>query len=564
MKEYYNELKEAFDFRNENASAIKEIEDKISDNLNRGFEINNEVFSMDKNSIEYGILMKEKEMLEKESDDLKVKKEEIENDFYKKIASVKNKLENDIKLKTEELEKNEKENITEAQTRLETAKKHLEELQSVSLKSNAIDEEIEITQRGIENIQKGIDDINKNSIAMLKEISTLKKLDEQLTYNRYDELEKEVLVELEDNSKVEESHEPEKEVKSESNKKESEQKNEQEDREQDKKDKEINNSSSEEKVVNDENIFTVTNKIDEAKRKLEEDSKNYSNIHLEPNQIIQDNPINEATRKNDKNVFEANNIINDVKKDMGLETENNIKPNFKITKEESNVETDKKQEKDKDDKSSNKITYIGIYEGDGNIYYENEKGDKDSISIAEVLENKKSQFRRLDIKNICKEIAGGRFGAFLLGRKVNPEIVSVLQHDTEQLKDYITSIYQKKELPFELIHDLDGIGILGKIKMNKFAKSEEKLGAKVIGKLFDRNRAIDGVKDSKMLNAAKDGIGKGVEAVKSKGKDFVQKIPNMDNHIEEKANEAVKQSQEQTAKDVQEIMSQNDKEEEVK
>ena len=79
MEEYYSQLKEAFDLRNDNAPAVKEIEDKLDSNLNRGFEINNQVFSMDKESIEYGILMKEKEMLEKESDDLKGKKDELEN-----------------------------------------------------------------------------------------------------------------------------------------------------------------------------------------------------------------------------------------------------------------------------------------------------------------------------------------------------------------------------------------------------------------------------------------------------------------------------------------------------
>ena len=209
MEEYYNELKEAFDFRNENAPAIKEIEDKLSNNLNRGFEINNEVFSMDKESVEYGILMKEKEILEKESDDLKVKKEELETDFYKKMASIKNKLESDIKAKTESLEKNEKENISEAQTRLETAKKHLAELQDVSLKSKAVEEEIEITQKSIENIQKRIDEINKNSIAMLKEISALKKLNEQITYNKYDELEELVSKNAKSKTKPEPQPEPE-------------------------------------------------------------------------------------------------------------------------------------------------------------------------------------------------------------------------------------------------------------------------------------------------------------------------------------------------------------------
>ena len=143
-----------------------------------------------------------------------------------------------------------------------------------------------------------------------------------------------------------------------------------------------------------------------------------------------------------------------------------------------------------------------------------------------------------------------------------------MQHDPEQLRDYITSIYQKKELPFELTHNLDGIGILDKIKLNKFAKSEEKLGAKVIGRLFDKNKALDRVKDNKMLNAAKEGFDKGVTAAKEKSvrlkdktKDFVPKISNKDNHIEENANEAMKRAQEQTAKDVEKIMDQNDKEE---
>lgn len=320
-------------------------------------------------------------------------------------------------------------------------------------------------------------------------------------------------------------------------------------------DKKTSDKQKDEKTnneVEDKNVFETNEIINNVKSDMEKENKNYSNIHLDSNEKIQENPINGAMRKNDKNVFETNGIINDVRRGMGLKPEI-VTPIGK---------------KGEGKEESNKITYIEIQEADGNIFYKDENGKEDKISIAEVLESKKSQFRRLDIKNICKEIAGGRFGAFLLGRKVNPEIVSVLQHDTEQLKDYITSIYQKKELPFELTHNLDGIGILDKIKMNKFARNEEKLGARVIGKLFDRNKAIDNVKNSKMLNAAKEGLDKGVTVakeksvkLKDKAKDFVPKISNKDNHIEEKANEAIKQSQEQTAKDVQEIMNQNDKEE---
>ena len=90
MEEYYNELKEVFDLRNSDKFAVEEIENKMNENLNRGFEINNQVFAMDKESIEYGVLMKEKEGLEKENEELKTKKEEIENKFFKRMASIKN------------------------------------------------------------------------------------------------------------------------------------------------------------------------------------------------------------------------------------------------------------------------------------------------------------------------------------------------------------------------------------------------------------------------------------------------------------------------------------------
>ena len=109
MEEYYNELKEVFDLRNSDKFAVEEIENKMNENLNRGFEINNQVFAMDKESIEYGVLMKEKEGLEKENEELKTKKEEIENKFFKRMASIKNRLESNIKEKEKELEKNENE-----------------------------------------------------------------------------------------------------------------------------------------------------------------------------------------------------------------------------------------------------------------------------------------------------------------------------------------------------------------------------------------------------------------------------------------------------------------------
>ena len=168
---------------------------------------------------------------------------------------------------------------------------------------------------------------------------------------------------------------------------------------------------------------------------------------------------------------------------------------------------------------------------------------------------------------MCREIAGGKIKGALLKRKINPEIVAVLENDTKQLKEYISSISEKKDLPFELVHNLENTSIFSKLKLNKFVRAEEKAGAWVCGKLFDKNRAIVAKEKTKAIagsvkETAKDKVAQvkdfsqeKFKTVKSKGRDFVQKIPNKNSQIEAKAVKNLKERQKELAANVQKIMS---------
>lgn len=215
-----------------------------------------------------------------------------------------------------------------------------------------------------------------------------------------------------------------------------------------------------------------------------------------------------------------------------------------------------------------RVTYIEISEKDGTIIWLNNKQEERHNSIGSAFEEKKAKFKRLDIYKKCREVAGGPISGLLLKRKINPEIVMALDGYDDQLKEYIDSVDKETELPFELVHDLRETGILTKIKRNKFAKIEKKLGAKIFGKLFDKNETLKAHEDKpKELNTQE----KVEKEFKEDSKDYAKvhlkagkevdrnnirealKQYNEDNHIEKNAAEAfvLKQEEQKRAREVQ-------------
>lgn len=195
-------------------------------------------------------------------------------------------------------------------------------------------------------------------------------------------------------------------------------------------------------------------------------------------------------------------------KDIHLQDENILKQVPKVSGLKSKV--------------FDRIEYIEINEKDEKVYYKDSTGEEQEISTNIA---KKELFKDLKIADICEEIAGAVFPGLLLKRKVNPNIVSVLKDNPEQLREYIKNLREKKNLPFELVHNLEGINLWKKFRLNKFVKIEEKLGAKVLGKLFDKNRTLkegetlekkstkNVIDKQKEVNEVNDKIQKGKEEV---------------------------------------------------
>lgn len=193
------------------------------------------------------------------------------------------------------------------------------------------------------------------------------------------------------------------------------------------------------------------------------------------------------------------------------------------------------------------VTSITISEKTGKISWINAQKDEDSIGIEETFETQKEKFKRLQIPKKCKEIAGGPFRAFLLRKKINPEIVVALESNPTQLEEYISAIYNKKQLPFELTHDLRGADIFTEHKRNRYTKAEKKSGAKVLIEKFNKNEALGEGKDASETKQK-------TETVRDRVKE-----DNEDNHIEkgamEQAEKKLRDTQEQIANDVQKIMN---------
>lgn len=316
--------------------------------------------------------------------------------------------------------------------------------------------------------------------------------------------------------------------------------------------------------------------IDKVKAEMEENNRDYKNIHLDPQPIISEEPLKKDKKVEDtKNVFEKVNIIQSAEEAMKEDS----RKYGEIHLEAGNS-------------SKNSITNIKILEGKNKIYCEYESGNKKEYDIDEVFENKKELFKKLDIRKKCKEITGKT--GLLLMSKLNPEVVKALEDDSVALKSYIKSIYEKKELPFELTHDLSGLGFLKKISMLRKTRAEEKSGARVLGRLFDKNKALEAgkkernsdKKDNVMDNYKRDEeMKKKIEKAKEEtlksdkyarviskeadlkktGKvnmDTKYKIDNKGNIIENKAKESYKKAmdeqQEKTAEDVKKIMDEKE------
>lgn len=281
--------------------------------------------------------------------------------------------------------------------------------------------------------------------------------------------------------------------------------------------------------------FETVKKIQDVEKEMEMQNRDYKNIDLGPIEAI---PHKKVDLGNFNKQEEVSNEIKKEEKDnvtfpkrkqfqsVTIDDKGNIIPSSVINLEEGN----RNQEKTAKERNRK---LIEINEYDGDIIYIDEKNQEKYIDISEVLENSKENFKKLKISKKCREIAGGIIKGALLKRKINPEIVEVFKDDEEQLEEYISCIKDKKELPFELIHNLENLNVVDKILLNKFTKAEEKSKAVILGKIFDKNKALNSVRAKELKKI--------IQPKKKKTRDFVGKVYNKDSRIEANAREALEQ-----------------------
>lgn len=327
----------------------------------------------------------------------------------------------------------------------------------------------------------------------------------------------------------------------------------------------------------------IEQKIEKVQQEMENENKNYGKIHLEAEKYVDKVNMDNSKQEKKEEKAKLENIeekdieqkIKKVQQEMDEQNRNykNIHLGAGRYADKVNINIPKEEKK------QDKINYIGIKENEGNIeYYLDGDEQVHTISIKEALDEKKEKFKRLGISDMCKEIAGGRIKGALLKRKINPEIVAVLENNSEQLEEYINCIHEKKKLSFDLVHNLLDTSILSKIKLNRYVKAEKKAGAYVCGNLFDKNNAIIAKEKTKALagkvkenvkdktEKSKDFSQEKMSSTKSKRKrkDFVPKVFNKNNEIEAKAKAALaeKESEKELAEGVKAVMGQEEKERE--
>lgn len=154
-----------------------------------------------------------------------------------------------------------------------------------------------------------------------------------------------------------------------------------------------------------------------------------------------------------------------------------------------------------DNSKSNKIQKIYISEKDRTIrVYDDSDNVEELWTISGILDKseKRKLYKDSGVKEICKKIMKGKNRREIkrLRKKINPNIVNAICSKNEfsdTLEKYINCIKNEEEFPFEVVHDLGKLNIISKIfrQKSKYMKAEEKCGAKILNKLFNKNQTLE-------------------------------------------------------------------------
>ncbi len=253
--------------------------------------------------------------------------------------------------------------------------------------------------------------------------------------------------------------------------------------------------------------------LDEEKSKKEQEETKTAEESNEKKS--QSNPENIKEEAEKANIDEKSEELNNFKPSVAEELSRQIREAMNITQAHSNnnktsnkEEVQEKQEEIEFEEIAQKpkLVSININECLGRVIATTEDGEKKVYKLSEIFGNKKQLFKSKYVKEDCIHLCKDKFKGRLLARKVNPAIISVLKDDIDMRNLYLKCLKEKRELPFEIVHDLrnSGLGFFDKWAMRRCAKAENKIpGTKVIfeERLWNKNKTLP---KPKMQNTGKD------------------------------------------------------------
>lgn len=247
----------------------------------------------------------------------------------------------------------------------------------------------------------------------------------------------------------------------------------------------------------EQEIGKINKEINAMNKKIEEYSKfkGELNQQLSTFTAIDFNKMREReNNKTDKPEEQQENN----KTDKPEEQQENNKTD-KPKEQQRNNRTDKPEEQQEDNKANDPeekyediysnsqdfVKAIHIEAATGKAYIDTFKNNKKEIDIKEAIENRKGLYKRINLKEIMEK-AGveSRINQFMLKRKINPVILEAINENEKMTEEYIYSLIEKKEFPFEYKHDLENSNLSFKdmALMNRVALKESKIdGNEVIG-----------------------------------------------------------------------------------
>ena len=247
----------------------------------------------------------------------------------------------------------------------------------------------------------------------------------------------------------------------------------------------------------EQEIGKINKEINAMNKKIEEYSKfkGELNQQLSTFTAIDFNKMREReNNKTDKPEEQQENN----KTDKPKEQQENNKTD-KPEEQQENNKTDKPEEQQEDNKANDPeeeyediysnsqdfVKAIHIEAATGKAYIDTFKNNKKEIDIKEAIENRKGLYKRINLKEIMEK-AGveSRINQFMLKRKINPVILEAINENEKMTEEYIYSLIEKKEFPFEYKHDLENSNLSFKdmALMNRVALKESKIdGNEVIG-----------------------------------------------------------------------------------